>query len=221
MISWIKGEIIHSWQLSNKFFVLINCQDLGYEIQILESFFIKLNTKKISDKNITLWLKHIKKEESDSLYGFISKDQKDFFVEIINIRGVGAQIGMALLNKYSINQIMNAIFEKDKKLISSVPGIGQKMTERILLELQSKLSNKLKAKEKIKKYNLVNEKVELNGMLDDINLTLQSLNYPKKEISSIYPKLLHNINSDKNKISFENLLKQAMNLLDNKTSDLG
>ncbi len=74
MISWINGELIESWQTNNKFFVLINCQGLGYEIQILEPLFLNLNTNPTSNKKITLWIKHIKKEDSDLLFGFTSKD---------------------------------------------------------------------------------------------------------------------------------------------------
>ena len=134
MISWINGELVDLWQTNQKFFILINCQGLGYEIQILESFFLKLKTNQISNKKITLWLKHIKKEDSDLLFGFTSKDQKNFFVEILNIRGVGSQIGMGILNKFSITEVINAITTQNQKLICSVPGIGQKMCDRLILE---------------------------------------------------------------------------------------
>ena len=134
MISWIKGELVSSWQANNKFFVLINCHGLGYEVQTLESV---INKSKIREKEIILWLKHIKKEDSDTLFGFTSKDQRDFFNQILNIKGLGSQIGMSLLNKFSLTEIYNAIIDNDKKLISSVQGIGQKMTERIILELKS------------------------------------------------------------------------------------
>ncbi len=126
MISWIKGELVSSWQANNKFFVLINCQGLGYQIQTLESVITDVNTKKYSEKKIILWLKHIKKEDSDMLFGFIFKDQRDFFIQMLNIKGIGSQVGMSLLNKFSLNQIINAITNNDKKLISSVQGIGQK-----------------------------------------------------------------------------------------------
>ena len=106
MISWINGELVESWQTNQKFFVLINCQGLGYEIQILESFFLKLKTNQISNRKITLWLKHIKKEDSDLLFGFTSKEQRNFFIEILSIRGVGSQIGMGILNKFSINEVI-------------------------------------------------------------------------------------------------------------------
>ena len=144
MISWISGGLVESWQTNHKFYVLINCQGIGYEIQILESFFFELKSNQLSNRNITLWLKHIKKEDSDLLFGFTSKNQKNFFNEILNIRGVGSQIGMGILNKFSINEIISAINTGNKKLISSVPGIGQKMTDRLILELKNKFKNELK-----------------------------------------------------------------------------
>ncbi len=226
MISWIKGELVDLWQTNNKFYIVINCQGLGYEIQILESIYIKLKTNEITNQSLVFWLKHIKKEESDYLYGFISKDQKDFFTEILNIKGLGSQIGMALLNKFSIDEIINAIDSKDKKLISSVQGVGQKMTERIILELKNKSNMRIKGNEELKKSNLLKENNEINSILQDIDLTLQSLNYTNKEIKKLFPILIKEINKNKNsilekdKISFEYILKLAMNHLDN-NSNLG
>ncbi len=225
MISWIKGELVDLWQINNKFFVLINCQGLGYEIQILESIFIKLKTKQISDKNLVLWLKHIKKEDSDFLFGFTIKDQKDFFIEILNVKGIGSQIGMALLNKFSIDEILIAIDTKNTKLISSVQGIGQKMTERIILELKSKLSTKVKDKIEIKNNEALKSENVINSTLNDIKITLQSLNYPKKDIKNILPLLIKESDSksrspEMKNTSFESLLKLAMNYLDNKNSNL-
>ena len=137
MISWINGDLVELWQTNQKFFVLINCQGLGYEIQILESFFIKLKTNQISNKNLTLWIKHIKQEESDLFFGFASKEQRNFFIEILSIRGIGSQISMGILNKFSFDEVINAIKTQNKKLICSVPGIGQKMSDRIILEFKS------------------------------------------------------------------------------------
>ena len=218
MISWIKGELVSSWQANNKFYILVNCQGLGYEIQTLESVILDIN--KITKKEIILWLKHIKKEDSDMLFGFNSKEQRDFFIQILNIKGIGSQIGMSLLNKFSVNQLINAISHNDKKSISSVQGIGQKMTDRIILELKSKVIIKQIEKENLNTHNFLKENKDLDSIFKDIDLTLQSLNYPKKEIKNLFPKLINNIKNNKNSsldkksISFENLLKEAMNYLD-------
>ena len=223
MISWISGEIVESWQINQKFFVLLNCQGLGYEIQILESFFLKLKTNQLSHKNITLWIKHIKKEDSDLLFGFKSKDQKNFFIEILSIRGVGSQISMGILNKFTISELISAINTQNKNLICSVPGVGNKMSERLILELKSKYKKEELIKEEKTKDEFQIKDNKTNKMLGDLQLTLKSLNYSKDEIKNILPIIIKEIDGNSNKnhdISFENLLKLAMNYLENDISNI-
>ena len=223
MISWINGDLVDLWQTNQKFFALINCQGLGYEIQILETFFLKLKTNQLSNKNITLWIKHIKKEDSDLLFGFTSKDQKNFFIEILSIRGVGSQIGMGILNKFSISEVINAIKTQNKKLICSVPGVGQKMSDRLILELKSKIKSEFLYEEEKVNDDFEIKDPEINKMMEDLQLTLQSLNYKNKEIKSILPIIINEVDllakKEKN-FSFENLLKLAMNYLDKNSSNL-
>ena len=223
MISWINGELVDFWQTNQKFFVLINCQGLGYEIQILESFFLKLKTNQISTKNITLWIKHIKKEDSDLLFGFTSKAQKNFFIEILSIRGVGSQIGMGILNKFSIGEVINAIKTQNKKLICSVPGIGQKMSDRLILELKSKFKSEILSEEVKSKDGFAIKDPEINKMIEDLQLTLQSLSYKNKEINTILPIIFKDVDLLDNKednLSFEKLLKLSMNYLEKDSSNL-
>ena len=223
MISWINGDLVDLWQTNQKFFVLINCQGLGYEIQILESFFLKLKTNQISNKKITLWLKHIKKEDSDLLFGFTSKEQKNFFIEILSIRGVGSQIGMGILNKFSIGEVINAIKTQNKKLICSVPGIGQKMSDRLILELKNKFKSEIQFEEEKAKDEFEIKDPEINRMIEDLQLTLQSLNYKNKEIKTILPIIINEVDflaKKENNLSFENLLKLAMNYLDKESSNI-
>ena len=223
MISWINGELVESWQTNQKFFILINCQGLGYEIQILESLFLNLKTNQISNKNITLWIKHIKKEDSDLLFGFTSKEQKNFFIEILSIRGIGSQISMGILNKFSINEIINAIKTQNKKLICSVPGIGERMSDRLILELKGKFKSKILLEKEQRKHELEIKDPEINKMMEDLQLTLQSLNYKNTEINTILPILIKEndlLAKKENNLSFENLLKFAMSYLDKNSSNL-
>jgi Holliday junction DNA helicase RuvA len=222
LISWISGELVEFWQTNQKFFVLINCQGLGYEVQVLESFFLELQSKQLFQKKITLWIKHIKKEDSDLLFGFKSKDQKYFFIEILNIRGVGSQIGMGILNKFSINDVIHAINTQNKKLICTVPGIGQKMSERLILELKNKFKNEMQIKEKNDDEFQIKDN-EINKIVNDIKLTLQSLNYTKNEIKNVLPIIIkgtNEISNSERNTSFENLLKLAMTYLDNNDSNI-
>jgi len=222
LISWINGELVELWQINQKFFVLINCQGLGYEIQILETFFLKLKENQIVHKNITLWIKHIKKEDTDLLFGFSSKEQKNFFIEILSIRGIGSQIGMGILNKFSISEVIYAINSQNKKLICSVPGIGQKMSERIILELKSKFKSEIQFDEEKVMDQFEIKDPEINKMMEDLQLTLQSLNYKTKEIKTILPIIFKEVELlavKENNLSFENLLKLAMNHLDKDCSN--
>ena len=223
MISWINGDLVDLWQTDHKFYILLNCQGLGYEIQILEFLYINLKNNQLSNKNITLWIKHIKKEDSDLLFGFTSRDQKNFFIEILKVRGVGSQIAVGILNKFSISELNDAINTQNKKLICSVPGIGQKMSERLILELKSKLKKEFQINEEKNQDVFQIKDNEIEKILEDLNLTLSSLNYTKSQIKNILPIIIKEIDDSKKKekkISFENLLKLAMNHLDNNSSNI-
>ena len=217
MISWIKGEIIDTWVKTKKIYVLINCQGLGYEVQILESL-----KKDLDTSMITLWIHQIKREDNDFFFGFREKAKRDFFRDLLQIKGIGPQIGMSLLNEYDLNQIFNSVINKDKSLFNSIPGIGQKMTERLLLELKNK--NKVTSKitqcstEKTKNPSLKND---LKDLVDDLDLALKSLSYSikerKKAINFILTKINQpNISTQKilNSFSFEILFKESLDFLE-------
>ena len=216
MISWIKGEIIDTWTQSKKFYVLINCQGLGYEVQILEPL------KEDFDKNIvTFWLHQIKKEDSDLFFGFRDKEKRDFFRDLLQVKGIGPQIGMALLNKYELNQIFNSVINKDKSLFNSVPGIGQKMTERLFLELKNKIKVTAKMEEDFNKQINHEIRKEIKNLIDDLDLALKSLSYSSKERKKTLDFILNKIdkaNLSKQKLlssfSFEILLKESLDFLE-------
>ena len=177
MISWISGEIVDTWIKTKKIYVLINCQGLGYEVQVLESL------EKDLDKNkITLWIHQIKKEDSDFFFGFKDKEKRDFFRDLLQVRGIGPQISMSLLNKYDLKQIFNSITNEDKELFNSIPGIGQKMTERLFLELKNKITVASEInKDSTGKPNNTKLKKEIKNLIDDVDLALKSLSYSLKE----------------------------------------
>jgi len=217
LISWIKGEIIDTWIKTKKFYVLLNCQGLGYEVQILDSF-----KKDLDKKIITLWIHQIKREDSDFFFGFEDKARRDFFRDLLLVKGIGPQIGMSLLNKYDLDQIFESVRNKDKKLFNSIPGIGQKMTERLFLELKNKITVTSEIIEDFtEKPNNPELKKEFNNIIDDLDLALKSLNYSlkerKKALNYILTKVNQpNVSSQKilNSLTFEILLKESLDFLE-------
>ena len=114
MISWLKGEIIHKWKISSKKGVVLNVGGVGYEIQLLPK-----QIDKAEDSNeIELWIHQIDREDGTNLYGFIEVNQRDLFREIISVNGIGPQIGMALLEDFEVDQLVNAIENKESKFIN-------------------------------------------------------------------------------------------------------
>ena len=218
MISWIQGEIISSWLQNQKFFLLISCQGIGYEIQTLNS----IGTD--SHKNITLWIEHIKREDSELFFGFIHKEERDFFRDLLKVRGIGPQIGMSLLNKYSIIEVKTSLLKQNKDLISSVPGIGKKMTERIFLELRNKIIIKEEFSNGILKHD---DKDDISFIFKDIDIALRSLEYPIKDIKNTISLLMKDLSKEKSielnedTVNFENILKKAIYLLEKNDSKFG
>ena len=216
MISWIRGEIIDTWIKTKRFYVLINCQGLGYEVQILESL------KKDLDKNIiTLWIHQIKREDSDFFFGFKDKAKRDFFRDLLQVKGIGPQIGMSLLNKYDLNQIFKSVRNKDKAFFNSIPGIGQKMTERLFLELKNKNTFNSEIIDSIEKTNNPELKKDIKNLIDDLDLALKSLSYSSKERKKAINAILTKVdqqNEPTQKVlksfTFEILLKESLDFLE-------
>ena len=217
MISWISGEIVDTWIKTKKIYVLINCQGLGYEVQVLESL------EKDLDKNkITLWIHQIKKEDSDLFFGFKDKEKRDFFRDLLQVRGIGPQISMSLLNKYDLKKIFNSIRNEDKELFNSIPGIGQKMTERLFLELKNKITVTSEInKDSTGKPNNTKLKKEIKNLIDDVDLALKSLSYSLKERKEAINLILTKVDQSNlpiqkvlNSFTFEVLLKDSLDFLD-------
>ncbi len=192
---------------------------MGYEIQTLNNVDTDSN-----EKIITLWIEHIRREDSEFLFGFVQKEERDFFRDLLKVRGIGPQIGMSLLNKYSINEVKTSLIKQNKDLISSVPGIGKKMTERIFLELKNKISV---IEEGSNKNVNQNDKEEVTFIFRDIDIALRSLDYPIKDIKNTLNIIKSEFSKSKStelnehKINFENILKEAISILENNDSKFG
>ena len=97
------------------------------------------------------------------------------------------------------------------------------MSDRLILELKSKFKSEIQFEEEKVKYEFEINDPEIKKMMEDLKLTLQSLNYKNKEINSILPNLIKEVDllsKKENNLSFENLLKLAMNYLEKDSSNL-
>ena len=178
MISWLKGEIVHKWQTSTKKGIVLNVGGVGYEIQLLPK---NIGKTKISNE-IELWIHQIDREDSTSLYGFIEVTQRDLFREIINVNGIGPQIGIAMLEEFEVPQLVNAIENKESKLLLKTQGIGKRIAERLIVELRNKLQRFTDNDKTIHENKNDIEANQFSKYIDEIYLILNSLGYVDNEI---------------------------------------
>ncbi|MDE7095709.1 MAG: Holliday junction branch migration protein RuvA, partial [Anaeroplasmataceae bacterium] len=110
------------------------------------------------------------------LYGFISEDEKDLFLKLISVSGIGPKSALSILATGTVSEIVRAIESRNDAYLRKFPGIGAKASQQIILDLQGKL-------------NLGEELVIKNTKLEDVEQALLALGYNKKEIAKVLPKL--------------------------------
>ena len=178
MISWLKGEIVHIWQISTKQGVVLNVGGVGYEIQLLPKNIFRAK----DTNNIELWIHQIDREDGTNLYGFTEVNQRDLFREIISVNGIGPQIGIALLEDFEVSQLVNAIENKESNLLTKTQGIGKRIAERLIVELRNKLKRFIDSNETSYNNKKETEPNQFSKYIDEIYLILNSLGYVDNEI---------------------------------------
>ena len=178
MISWLKGEIVHIWQISTKKGVVLNVGGVGYEIQLLPK-----NMCRAEDPNkIELWIHQIDREDGTNLYGFTEVNQRDLFREIISVNGIGPQIGIAMLEDFEVAQLVNAIENKESNLLIKTQGIGKRIAERLIVELRNKLQRFTDNDRTIHENKKDIEANQFSKYIYELYLILNSLGYVDNEI---------------------------------------
>lgn len=132
MISHLEGVLEHIEHNH----VVVDVGNVGYHVNVPTSVLSRLPG--IGEK-IKLYTVQIVREDEISLYGFISREERSLFSLLISVNGVGPKLGLALISGFSLDRLVGAIAQGDVALISSVPGIGRKTAERIVVELKEKI----------------------------------------------------------------------------------
>jgi len=178
MISWLKGHIIHNWQIASKKGIILNVGGVGYEIQLLERQIVET----INAKEIEFWIHQVEREDCTSLYGFIEINQRDLFRKIIAVNGIGPQIGLSLLEDFDVPQLVNAIESNDLIALTKAQGIGKRIAERLVVELKNKLQQFTVNKDINIRHHTIKESNQFDTYKNEIKSILNSLGYLDNEI---------------------------------------
>ena len=120
--------------------LLIDCQGVGYEVDVSMSTFYNLPAL---GERVTLYTHMAVREDAHLLYGFGQPDERKVFRQLIKITGVGARTALAILSGMAVADLAQAITLQETGRLIKIPGIGKKTAERLLLELKGKLGAEL------------------------------------------------------------------------------
>jgi len=165
MIGYLEGKLIS--KKPDKILLLVN--GIGFEIIISLKTFEKLSPEGEQEK---LFIYTLHKDDILNLYGFKSLEEKDFFILLLSLSGIGPKMAISLLSKFDYNSIKKAVASQDVKMLTSMGGIGKKRAEKLLFEL----------KNKIKDIDLISsDTADMNSVQQDAILALESLGFSKVE----------------------------------------
>lgn len=116
--------------------VLVDCQGVGYEVNVPMSTFYNLPA--LGDK-VTLLTHFVVREDAQLLYGFGTAQEREVFRQLIKVSGVGPRMALAVLSGMGVGDLAQAITLQEVGRLVKVPGIGKKTAERLLLELKGKI----------------------------------------------------------------------------------
>lgn len=196
MISYIKGIL----EDMSPGMVVVDNHGIGYQMMVPmrgESF------PKIGQEIKIYTHMHVR-EDDVSLFGFLSKEEKEAFELLIGVNGIGPKVGLSVLSTLSVYELKMAVISEDAKTISKTPGLGPKGAKKLILELKDKLSF-----EELEEDGVGAEIFDTSAdSSDSVMITIEglvSLGYSKSEAAIAVNKV-----EDAKDLTPEELLKKAL-----------
>ncbi|MBJ04951.1 MAG: Holliday junction branch migration protein RuvA [Flavobacteriales bacterium] len=196
MITFLKGIIV---ELSPTHAVL-DCNGIGYHLNISLNTFSKFENKK--DNSIKFHTYLSVKEDSHTLYGFYDTQERECFILLLSVSGVGASTARMILSSLSPSELQNVIINGDVNALKNVKGIGLKSAQRIIIDLKDKINIE-------NSNNFHNSDNISNSVKYEAASALQKLGFPSKKINTIIEQITRE-NSD---LSVEEVIKIALKTL--------
>jgi holliday junction DNA helicase RuvA len=164
MISYLVGQPI-----LEKDFVTILVQGVGYGVRVTTKTMAEI----VQLSQVELYIYTHVKEEALELFGFQNKSDRELFLLLIDVSGVGPKTALNILN-YGSGQIIQAVQQADVGLFASVPRVGKKLAQKIIIDLRTKLGS-------LKELNLAPTSVQYQ----EVVLALQSLGFEERSINTV------------------------------------
>lgn len=175
MITYISGMIVDKGQD----FIVVDNNGMGYQV-----FYAKPESAPLNEQMVVFTYQHVR-EDAIILFGFPNKMERDVFLQLISVKGVGPKTGLNILAKTSAQDLIVAVEQEDLSVLKKLPGIGPKTASQILLDLRGKF------------YATDTPRpVVTLGPLDDALDALINLGFKRLEVNSIKEQLMSESSDD-------------------------
>ncbi len=200
MIALISGKIVYKG-ISH---LVVDAQGVGYRIFIPLTTFYELPE---AGQLITLHVHTHVKQDAINLFGFYTIQERDLFQLMLSVSGIGPKMSMNILSGISVKELLLAISNGDVRKLISIPGLGKKTAERLILELKEKVLKKMMAETMpaVDKQERINELIR-----EDVLSALVNLGYKSNVALNALDKVLQ---ISEKEISMEQLLKKTLKIL--------
>jgi Holliday junction DNA helicase RuvA len=177
--------------------VILDVQGVGYLLSVPAGY---LATIKPGEEK-TYYTHLLVREDDLTLIGFNQREEKELFLQLLAVNGVGPKAALAILSAYAVKQVKGAIVREDAAMLTAVPGIGAKIAKRLILELKEKLKDTEPGPE-------TTEPAAIGTSMHEALDTLLALGFSRNEARDALAKLAENPAE-----STEDRIKQALRLL--------
>lgn len=199
MYAYIRGKLT---QLFPTHVVVESINGVGYEIQTPNSY----RFQKYLEKELVIYTSLIVREDAQLLYGFINEEEKDMFLSLIKVTGIGPKSALAILASSSPNEVKVAIENENDAYLTKFPGIGKKTARQIVLDLKGKVQ--ITEEDSSHLFNVEHDDQQNSAIVKEALLALEALGYSKRELNKVEKTL--------NKESFDSIddaVKRGLQLL--------
>ncbi len=191
MIHHLKGLV----KELNPAFAIIECAGIGYMVNITINTFSEI----ADSKEVLLYSHVIYKEDSQTIFGFTTKSEREMFLLLLSVSGVGGNTARVILSNLSSGEAASAIASSNVASLKSIKGIGAKTAERIIVDLKDKVLNG----------TTVDSITSANPIMTEASAALSVLGYPAKQTDRVLSAILKTNPS----AAIEELIKEALNRL--------
>jgi Holliday junction DNA helicase RuvA len=194
MIGYLRGEVLEH---ADGKLVLFLESGIGYQLNVPQSAEYSALSP---GKKLSLYVHTHVREDALDLYGFSTRAEKELFLTLTEVNGIGPKLGLGILSRVQPEVLVQAILNEDKSSLTEIPGIGKKTAERIVLELGDKIKKKRDAGTLLGTLGAASgsgaqaSPSAFSPMFSDAKAALVGLGYKEQDVTS----LLHRLRSDMN-----------------------